>query len=89
MIDAIVNLHSGELILIALGPTATVLAYDLNKRGIRALDIGHLDIEYEWFKSGTQEKIPIAGKYVNEVTSQLESQDCNSEYLSQIAVRIE
>ncbi|MEI8128057.1 MAG: GT-D fold domain-containing glycosyltransferase [bacterium] len=32
-------------ILIALGPTATVLAYDLAKLGYWAIDIGHADIE--------------------------------------------
>lgn len=55
-----------RLILIALGHTATVLAYDLAKAGFCALDIGHLDIEYEWFLRGVDEKIPITGKYVNE-----------------------
>ena len=39
----------GKLILIALGPAATVLAYDLAKEGYWAIDIGHLDLEYEWF----------------------------------------
>lgn len=89
LLETITNLHNGELVLVALGPTATVLAHDLNRREIRALDIGHLDIEYEWFKMGTREKVPIVGKYVNEVTDQLESQDCNLEYWSQIVARIE
>jgi glycosyltransferase family protein len=39
----------GRLILIALGMTATVLAYDLSKVGFWAIDIGHIDVEYEWF----------------------------------------
>jgi hypothetical protein len=38
------------LILISLGPTATVLAYDLAKLGYWAIDIGHIDNEYEWLK---------------------------------------
>ena len=54
------------LILIALGPTATILAYDLSKLGYQAIDIGHADIEYEWYlrKSKYHEKINY--KYVNE-----------------------
>ncbi len=40
------------LFLLALGPTATVLAHDLAKDGYRALDIGHIDVEYEWFCEG-------------------------------------
>ncbi|MGG5460580.1 GT-D fold domain-containing glycosyltransferase [Clostridium sp. B9] len=54
------------IFLISLGPTATVLAYDIGICGGQAIDIGHLDIEYEWYLSGTIKKKPIAGKYVNE-----------------------
>ncbi|HEE9847352.1 TPA: DUF1792 domain-containing protein [Clostridium perfringens] len=54
------------IFLISLGPTATVLAYDIAIYGGQAIDIGHLDIEYEWYLSGTTKKKPIVGKYVNE-----------------------
>lgn len=43
------NISKDKLILLALGPTATVLAYDLYKLGYHAVDIGHIDIEYECF----------------------------------------
>ena len=36
-----------RLILTALGPTATILAYDLYKAGFQAVDIGHIDLYYE------------------------------------------
>ncbi|USS84721.1 GT-D fold domain-containing glycosyltransferase [Fructilactobacillus myrtifloralis] len=58
-----------DIILVALGPTATVLAYDLCKQGLQTIDIGHADIEYEWFKQGATEKTAVTGKYVNEVTN--------------------
>lgn len=58
---------TSDLIFMALGPTATVLAYDLFKRGYWAVDAGHIDLEYEWMKLGANEKVKIAGKYVNEV----------------------
>ncbi len=38
-----------KLILIAMGPTATVLAYELAKLGYQAVDIGHIDLIYEAF----------------------------------------
>lgn len=38
--------------LIILGPTATVLAYDLTVHGYRALDIGHVGKDYTFFKRG-------------------------------------
>lgn len=56
-----------KLILVALGPTATVLAYDLYCLGYQALDIGHIDIEYEWFLSGVTEKLPVKNKYIGEI----------------------
>lgn len=55
-----------DLILLSLGPTASVLAYDLTLLGYQAVDIGHFDVEYEWFLRGATGKIPIKGKYVNE-----------------------
>lgn len=55
-----------RLILIALGPTATVLAYDLAKAGYWALDIGHLDLEYEWYLKGRGYSY-IPHKYNNEM----------------------
>ena len=55
-----------KLFILALGPTATVLAYDLAQLGYRALDLGHIDIEYEWFLLGAKKKVPIKNKYVNE-----------------------
>ena len=39
----------GVLFLIAAGPTAGVLAWDLAKRGAQALDIGHLTASYDEF----------------------------------------
>ncbi|QZO08495.1 GT-D fold domain-containing glycosyltransferase [Enterococcus raffinosus] len=55
-----------QLILLALGPTATVLAFDLSKKGVQAIDIGHVDIEYEWYLRGAEKKVNIAGKFTNE-----------------------
>ncbi|MFD0829831.1 SP_1767 family glycosyltransferase [Neobacillus sp. M.A.Huq-85] len=56
-----------KLVLIALGPTATVLAFDLASCGIQAIDIGHIDIEYEWFLQQAKEKSPVKNKYIGEV----------------------
>lgn len=55
-----------KLILLALGPTATVLAYDLHKLGYKAVDIGHVDIEYEWYLRKAKTKIKIDNKYMGE-----------------------
>lgn len=78
-----------KLILIALGPTATILAYDLAKEGYQALDVGHIDIEYEWYKINATKKILIPGKYVNEAGG-IEQKDCkeNEEYTNSIIKEI-
>lgn len=60
-----------KLILIALGPTATVLAYDLAKAGFWAVDVGHIDIEYSWFLEGKKDKSSVKGKFVNEAAEKL------------------
>jgi glycosyltransferase family protein len=60
------KVEKDALILLALGPTATILAYDLAKAGYWAVDIGHVDIEYEWYLMGVTRKVPIKYKYVNE-----------------------
>lgn len=64
-----------KLILIALGPTATILAYDLNKLGYQAIDIGHLDVEFEWFLKKATTKIRLKNKYVIEANSRIERDD--------------
>lgn len=81
----------GKLILIALGMTATVLAYDLAKKGFWAIDIGHIDVEYEWYKLGVNDKVALKGKYVNEVPDGRKVSDENlpAEYWRQIVEVIE
>lgn len=59
------------LFIVCLGPTAKILTLELTQKGYQTLDLGHLDIEYEWFRRGVKEKILIPGKYVNEVQSHM------------------
>ena len=74
-----------RLILLSYGPTATILAYDLAKLGYWAVDIGHLDIEYEWFLKGASDSIAIKGKFTNENKQGHFVDDCVDQiYLSQI-----
>lgn len=67
ILEACLNQSKEKLFLIALGPTATVLAYDLHRAGYQAIDIGHIDLEYEWFLRGTGQRTKVEGKYNNEV----------------------
>lgn len=66
ILNQVKKVSTEKLILIALGPTATVLAYDLSLSGYQAIDIGHIDIEYEWFLKKAKNKFAIKDKYTNE-----------------------
>ena len=44
ILSSVLDVAGGEdLICISLGPTATVMAYDLGEKGFQALDIGQLE----------------------------------------------
>ena len=81
------------LVLLALGPTATVMAYDLYKEGFQAIDAGHIDLVYEQYLRGANSlysvKIPYkycssdergSGRTIEEITDE--------EYLRQVVARI-
>lgn len=55
-----------KVILLMLGPTAKVLVRDLTALGYQAIDIGHIDSEYEWFKMGVTKKTKLAHKHTAE-----------------------
>lgn len=83
------NVDKNCLIILALGPTATVLAYELSEIGYWAIDMGHFDIEYEWFLAGAQTKIPVGTKHVNECGESGKFETENKEYLEQVIKIIE
>lgn len=75
-----------RLFLVSLGVAAKFLVERLFPEGYRALDIGHLDMEYEWYlhQAQTKEKIPkhdIIGEEANRNAGY-------HEYLSQIKRRV-
>ncbi len=79
----------GQLVLLALGPTATVLAGDLADAGIQAIDLGHIDIEYEWFLSGAKGHDAVAGKFTNECFEGHNAAECKDKtYATQIIAQI-
>jgi hypothetical protein len=64
-LSAFNDISPDKLVLAALGPTAAALAYDLCNRGCQAIDIGHLDLEYEWFLRRDAAGTPLEFKYVD------------------------
>lgn len=70
-----------KLIILSYGMCATVLAYDLAKLGYWAIDLGHIDIEYEWMRMGAIKNTPIKGKFTNEagLEGRENIEECNDE----------
>ena len=66
ILNAVLTVDKNNLVLIALGPTASVLACDLSNLGYQAIDIGHADIQYELFLRNATDMIQIPHKFVNE-----------------------
>lgn len=65
-----------EMILVALGPAAKYLVFELYKKGHKVIDVGNLDIEYEWYLRGaSEERIVVPGKYTSEVKGGREVDD--------------
>ena len=83
--------EKNELFLLALGPTATVLAVDLSKKGYRAIDIGHLDTAYEAFLRKSKKFVPVEGKIVfNEERKRNFIKPCSDKkYYEQIVANIQ
>ena len=83
------KVDKNKLILLAIGPTATVLAYDLSKEGYQAIDIGHIDIEYEWFLMGATKKVKVENKFTGEavggsIVGKCEDVDYNNQIISKV-----
>ncbi len=66
ILDTIREYGINKLILLMLGPTAKVLASDLAFEGYWAIDIGHIDSEYEWYKMGVTRKTKLKNKHTAE-----------------------
>lgn len=77
------------LLIFALGASATVAAADMSDLGYQAIDIGNLDIEYEWFRQGATKVVAIKNKQVSEATGGLQVGALkDKKYISQILTSI-
>jgi glycosyltransferase family protein len=89
ILGAFDDIDKDKLVLAALGPTATVLAHDLCVRGYQAIDIGALDLDYEWFRrKETRLGAPLDFKYVDSGKGRQVKQLDDPEYNRQIIKRV-
>lgn len=59
------KIDKNRIICIILGPTATVLAYDLAKEGYQALDLGHIVKAYNFYKTNGDRNVFLIMKFRN------------------------
>ena len=89
ILSAFEEIDKDVLVLAALGPTATILSHDLCLLGYQTIDVGHLDVEYEWFLRKDEEGKPLENKYVDgSKEGRVVHVIDNPEYESQIIHRV-
>lgn len=80
-----------DLVLLSLGPTATILSYELSKiLNIQVIDSGNLDLEYEWWLNSSKTQTAHPYKYSIEVNATNQNTDnfFDANYASQILLEI-
>ncbi len=86
ILDACTDYDKDRLFVLSVGVAAKFLAVELFQRGYRALDIGNMDMEYEWYVRCAPGKIRLEK---HELISEKENRAAGyEEYLEQIKVRI-
>lgn len=85
--DACLKYPKDVLVLVAVGTTAKVLACDLVNCGYRVIDIGNLDMEYEWFLKRTSRKEPVEKHKI--IGLEANKNAGYHEYLDQVRIKIE
>lgn len=86
ILDACTNYGKDRLFVLSVGVAAKFLTVELFQRGYRALDIGNMDMEYEWYVRRAPGKIRLEK---HELISEQENREAGyEEYLEQIKARV-
>lgn len=60
ILEACTRYEKDRLFLLSVGVAAKFLALQLFRKGYRVLDIGNMDMEYEWYVRKAPDKVPLA-----------------------------
>lgn len=89
ILEEVLRYDKDYLVVIMLGPTAKVLARDLSQNGYQAIDLGHIDSEYEWFNMGASHKVKLSHKHTAEFNYDDNIEPVNDlDYQSQIVAYV-
>ena len=59
IVEACLSYNKDRLFLLSVGVAAKFLAVELFRRGYRVLDIGNMDMEYEWYLRNAPDKMSL------------------------------
>ena len=88
LLQEVRKLSKDKLILVALGPAGKVLGYDLIQEGYQVVDIGQLDMDYEWYLAGAEYRISNPNKYVSQLPTAYVGDWEEEAYHHQILARV-
>ncbi len=80
ILDACLGYDKDRLFLLSVGVAAKFLALELFRRGYRVLDIGNMDMEYEWYVRKAPDKLSLAKHDVAGEAANREAAVHNSAY---------
>lgn len=89
ILEACLMYGTDRLFLLSVGVAAKFLAVELYQRGYRVLDIGNMDMEYEWYLRKAPDKMPLEKHNVVGEEANRQAAVCDKayeEYLRQVKV---
>lgn len=89
ILDACLAYGTDRLFLLSVGVAAKFLAVELYQRGYRVLDIGNMDMEYEWYLRKAPDKMSLEKHSVVGEEANRQAAVCDKayeEYLRQVKV---
>lgn len=66
ILEAALTINKERLVICILGPTATVLSFDLTKNNYQALDLGHIAKDYDYFLKKMKMTVSESFKYTDQ-----------------------
>lgn len=87
ILEECLKFDKNNLFLVALGVTAKALVEELFLKGYRVIDIGNLDMEYEWYLRKASQKEPLEKHKI--VGVEANKKAGYDEYLDQVVCYIE
>lgn len=84
ILEECLHYDKDRMFLLSVGVAAKFLALELYQKGYRVLDIGNMDMEYEWYVRQAPDKIPLAKHDI--VGEEANREAGYAEYLGQIKV---